>query len=216
MNVEVRFRGRLDVPLNDEGRREAWLAARNLRSAGITAVYSSPLGRAREVAQAICAATGVPWYEDLDRLVNLDYGDWHGLTKQEAALLDPEGWRLYREAPELAACPGGEALADAADRVVDALQAIGRRHPGESVAAVSHGVMLRLAVLRAGASSEASWEIPLPTGSAIEFEVLDRKLRVVTLPTIEPALDLPPVGAARLRAIPLEDTEDPPAAAVGA
>jgi hypothetical protein len=49
MNREVRFRGRLDVPLDEVGRAEAWATARSLEGEGIAAVYSSPLGRALEV-----------------------------------------------------------------------------------------------------------------------------------------------------------------------
>ena len=51
MNTQVRFRGRLDVPLNEVGRAEAREAARALVGAGLVAVYTSPLGRAREVAE---------------------------------------------------------------------------------------------------------------------------------------------------------------------
>jgi phosphoserine phosphatase len=182
MNVEVRFRGRLEVPLDDQGRREAWMAARTLANAGICAVYTSPLDRAREVARAICHETGVSGYEDMQGLLNLDYGDWHGLTKEEAAYLTPEAWRLYREEPERAVCPNGEALAEAANRVRETLLAIGRRHRGQAVAAVSHGVMVRLAALRAAGRPPGDWEIPLATGSATVFEVLDGGLSLVHVP----------------------------------
>ena len=47
MNAQVRFRGRLEVPLNDVGRSEARQAARALVGAGLVSVYTSPLGRAR-------------------------------------------------------------------------------------------------------------------------------------------------------------------------
>ena len=62
-------------------------------------------------------------------------------------------------------------MADAADRVVAGLRAIGRQHPGQSVAAVSHGVMLRLAVLRVAGASDADWQFSMPTGKAIVFDV---------------------------------------------
>jgi broad specificity phosphatase PhoE len=123
---------------------------------------------------------------DLPGLLNLDYGDWHGLTKGECADRHPEAWRLYREDPERARCPGGEALAAAADRVTAALFDLSRRHPGGIVAAVSHGVMVRLAALRAGYASGDDWEIPLDTGSATAFNVTDGNLAVVT-PTVQGA-----------------------------
>src|SRR5919201_3577840 len=147
MNVQIRFRGRIDIALDEKGREEAWLAAHNLANAGLAAAYTSPLGRAREVARAIADVTGVP-VEDHPGLLNLDYGEWEGLTKDECAELDPDAWRLYRESPDEAVCPRGEALTTAADRVIDALRTIGRRHRGQAVAAVTHGVMVRLALHR--------------------------------------------------------------------
>jgi broad specificity phosphatase PhoE len=178
-NVDKRFRGTIDVPLNEKGRRDAQRAAARLADVGLEAVYTSPLSRAREVADAIAGAAGLSRTADLDGLLNLDYGDWHGLTKDECASRDPEAWRLYREHPDHARCPGGEALADAADRVTAALLDLARRHPGGIVAAVSHGVMVRLAALRAGYASGNDWEIPLDTGSATAFNVVDGKLAVV-------------------------------------
>jgi broad specificity phosphatase PhoE len=176
MNAETRFRGRLEVPLAERGHAEALELASSLADAGLSAVYTSPLERARDVARAICAACGVSGYTDLPGLLNLDYGSWHGLTRDEAAERYPDAWRLYRVAPERARCPGGEALADAADRVTEALLALGERHPGESVAAVTHGVMVRLAAMRSSRRPRGDWEIPLAAGSATVFEAADGKL----------------------------------------
>ena len=170
MNAEVRFRGRLEVPLDGVGRAEALSVARQLRGAGLAAVYTSPLTRAREVAMAIAAASDLDTFDDVDGLTNLDYGAWEGLTKDECAERDPEQFRAYADDPERAECPEGESLAAAADRMVQALAEIGARHPGESVAAVSHGAMVRLAVLRVAGPTIGDWQFKLPTGSATMFE----------------------------------------------
>ncbi len=179
MNVQVRFRGRLDVPLNDQGRREAWLAARGLADAGLAAAYTSPLCRAREVAEAIAEVTGVEVREQPE-LINVDYGEWEGLTKEECAHRYPEEWRRYRELPQEAVCPGGEALANAADRLVDGLVSLGRRHLGQAVAAVTHGAMVRLALLRVAPPADGKWEVPLATGSATVFDVTADGLSLVS------------------------------------
>ena len=179
-NVDKRFRGTIDVPLNEKGRTDARRVAERLAAVGLAAVYTSPLSRAREVAGAIAGAAGLQGTSDLDGLLNLDYGEWHGLTKDECATRDPHAWRRYRESPEQARCPGGEALADAAERVTAALVDLSQRHAGGAVAAVSHGVMVRLAALRAGYASGGDWEIPLDTGSATAFHVMDGVLSVAT------------------------------------
>src|SRR5690349_1335945 len=180
MNREVRFRGTRDVPLDEVGRREARQAAVSLRARGLVAVYSSPLGRARDVARRIALASGIESVQDLPLLLNLDYGAWEGLTKHECAERDPAAWALYADDPEQAACPGGERVGCAADRIIEALRLVGQRHSGESVAAVSHGVMLRLAVLRVQGAPAGGWQFKVPTGSAIEFAVDAEEIRLVT------------------------------------
>jgi broad specificity phosphatase PhoE len=180
MNAEVRFRGRLEVPLDAVGRAEALAVARRLTEVGLSAAYTSPLARAREVAMAIAAASQLERVDDEEGLTNLDYGVWEGLTKEECAAHDPEAFRLYADEPEQAICPDGEALAVAADRVVEALREIGMRHPGKSIAAVTHGAMVRLAVLRIAGPTIGDWQFKLPTGSATVFEVSDGEVRLVS------------------------------------
>jgi broad specificity phosphatase PhoE len=180
MNAQVRFRGRLDIPLNEVGRAEAQEAARALLGSGLVAVYTSPLGRAREVAEAIAVRNGVGAVREHVDLVNLDYGAWEGLTKGESAAVDPAAWRAYTHDPEAAVCPDGEAVSDAADRVLAALRSIARDHAGQSVAAVSHGVMLRLAVLRVAGASDADWQFAMPTGKAIVFDVEGDEITLVS------------------------------------
>ena len=98
MNTEVRFRGRRDVLLDSVGRAEALAVSQSLGHVGLEAVYSSPLSRAREVAIAIAAVAGLARFDDIDGLVNVDYGSWEGLTKEECAERDPDAFRLYAEA----------------------------------------------------------------------------------------------------------------------
>jgi broad specificity phosphatase PhoE len=185
LNSEVRFRGRRDVPLNDIGRREALEAARTLGHAGIEAVYASPLSRALEVGTAIAGAAGLDDVHQWDGLVNLDYGRWEGLTAEQSREIDPDEWERYRSDPEEARCPDGERLAAAADRIVRALHDLAKRHPGGTIAAVSHGVMLRLAVLRVvGASPERDWQFRIPTGGSLIFTERAGELRLASsIPT---------------------------------
>jgi hypothetical protein len=60
MNVENRYRGRWDVPLDAQGYQEAVDAARALSDAGLTAVYAGPLRRTIATAQIIADEAGVP------------------------------------------------------------------------------------------------------------------------------------------------------------
>ena len=184
-NLDDRFRGRADIPLNENGERDAEIAARRLQSEGLAAVYSSPLSRARYVGQRIAEHAGLPSIVDHAGLVNLEYGDWEGLTKQECAERDPDAWEDYAHRPYQSVIPGGESLADGIDRVVASLREIGRRHPGEAVAAVSHGAIVRLAVVGIdGNYANSSWQFKFPTGSAVIFSVVGDEIEVVRMPEI--------------------------------
>jgi broad specificity phosphatase PhoE len=173
-----------ELPLSRTGRREALAAAHALADARLTAVYASPLGRAMEVGTAIAAASGLDDVIANDLLINLDYGRWEGLTAEESEAVDPAAWQAYRTSPETAHCPGGESLVAAGDRIVRAMHEMAALHPGGTVAAVSHGVMLRLAVLRVAGQVTPDWQFRIPTGGSLTFAVRDGAARLVsTAPT---------------------------------
>jgi broad specificity phosphatase PhoE len=182
MNVENRYRGRRDVPLDAQGYQDAVDAARQLSHVGLTAVYTGPLRRTIATAQIIADEARVPDLRILHGLNNVDYGAWEGLTSEEAAMYDPQGFALYRTSPSRAVCPLGERLSDAQQRMVEALRLIGARHPGETVAGVTHAVMIRLAVARLTGVEDETWRIPVGRGSLTEFHVADGEIQLSLLP----------------------------------
>jgi broad specificity phosphatase PhoE len=182
MNVENRYRGRRDIPLDAQGYQDAVDAARLLSTAGLTAVYTGPLRRTIATAQIIADEARLPDLRILHGLNNVDYGAWEGMTAEEAAMHDPAAFDLYRTAPDKAACPLGERLCDAQDRMLAALHLIGTRHQGETVAAVTHAVMIRLAVACLTGVGGDSWRIPVGRGAVCEFHITDRAILVKDLP----------------------------------
>jgi broad specificity phosphatase PhoE len=182
MNVENRYRGRRDVPLDAQGYQDAVDAARLLSSEGLTAVYTGPLRRTIATAQIVADEAGVPDLRILHGLNNVDYGAWEGLTATEAAMYDPEAFELYRRDPRRAVCPVGERLGDAQDRMIDALRLIGSRHQGEVVCAVTHAVMIRLAVARLNGYDGEGWRIPVGRGSLTRFSISGGHITVAGLP----------------------------------
>jgi broad specificity phosphatase PhoE len=181
LNVQNRYRGRRDIPLDAQGYQDAVDAARRLSGMGLAAVYTGPLRRAMATAQIIADAAAVPDLRILHGLNNLDYGAWEGMTAEEAAAYDPEAHALYRVAPKEAACPQGERLIDAQRRMIAALQLIGSRHPGESVAAVTHAVMIRLTLVALNGVQGENWRHPIGRGSVTEFHV-DGTIQLAALP----------------------------------
>ena len=171
LNRLNRYRGRRDVALDQGGWEDAWRAAGQLESAGLTAIYSSPLRRARDTARIVGDVAGVEPVIDLPGLTNLEYGAWEGLTSDEARAHDPVLFEAYQAAEPGAYCPGGESLDIAERRVLLSLQTIAALHPGEIVGAVSHAAIVRLAIIGVGAKPRHEWRQALPNGSVTTFDV---------------------------------------------
>ncbi|HPO58990.1 MAG TPA: histidine phosphatase family protein, partial [Anaerolineaceae bacterium] len=83
-NLERRYQGQIDIPLNETGREQARRAAAQLRGRTFDALYASDLARARETAEIIAREVGLPIRPD-KRLREISYGDWEGLTVDEVA-----------------------------------------------------------------------------------------------------------------------------------
>ena len=173
MNVQNRYRGRRDVPLDAQGYQDAVDAARELSAVGLGAVYTGPLRRTIATAQIIADEARVPDLRILHGLNNVDYGAWEGLTAEEASMFSPEAYELYRTAPDRAICPAGERLTDAGQRIAEAMALIGSRHIGETVAAVTHAVMIRLLVVQLTSVTGEQWRIPVGRGSLTTIRIRD-------------------------------------------
>jgi len=182
LNVENRYRGRRDIPLDAQGYQDAVDAARRLSAEGLAAVYTGPLRRTIATAQIVADEARVPDIRILHGLNNVDYGAWEGMTAEEAAMFDPEAFTLYRAFPARAACPLGERLSDAQQRMIDALELIGSRHAGETVAAVTHAVMIRLTMVALGDVPGESWRVPVGRGSVTAFDISDGSIRLACPP----------------------------------
>jgi alpha-ribazole phosphatase len=134
-NIEGRYQGRLDIPLNVAGRKQAEALKARLENTPFESVYSSPLQRAFETAQII--AHGKPIRRDA-RLAEIDHGAWQGKTHQEIATQWPHQWRAWKNDPDRFTPPGGESIADVQSRVREFLAEI----KDEAILCVSHGVVI--------------------------------------------------------------------------
>lgn len=195
LNVENRYRGRRDIPLDAQGYQDAVDAARRLSGEGLAAVYTGPLRRTIATAQIIADEARIPDIRILHGLTNVDYGAWEGMTAEEAAMFDPAAFALYRTSPDQAVCPLGERLGDAQQRMIDALLLIASRHSGETVAAVTHAVMIRLALVALNQVAGEDWRVPVGRGSLTTLDLADGEIRLAAPPD-GGAADAPVTGLA--------------------
>ncbi len=146
-NRERRFQGHADTMLNEAGRAQARELADELAGDGVTAVYTSPLARARETAEILSGPLGLEARPDA-RLMEIDVGSWTGLTMAEIERRFPIELRRWREEVQHG-WADGETYDDLAVRVLEALREIAGRHDGESVLIVGHGGPLRVTLAHA-------------------------------------------------------------------
>jgi broad specificity phosphatase PhoE len=142
-NLDGVWHGSIDTPLTERGRRQAERLASCLaeQHADATALYSSPLVRARDTANAIAARLGLPLRIDAD-LSEYDLGSWEGLSYAELAGRH-RLWDRIKEDPDFAP-HGGESPRRVAERYTGSLRRIAARHPRERVIVVGHGGALSM------------------------------------------------------------------------
>jgi probable phosphoglycerate mutase len=150
-NVEHRFQGKTDIPLDDVGAAQADRAARLLAALRPTAIVSSPLQRAARTADTLARVTGLTVLHDSD-LIERDGGAWEGLTNSEIRERYPAEYAQWQP-------PGGETSAQVAKRVGTALErAIGRLPDDGLVVVASHGAALRFGLAHLLGLPEELWD----------------------------------------------------------
>ncbi len=159
------FRGLLDIPLNETGKRQAEAAGEHLRDTDIAAFYSGPLQRAFHTAERIAAPHGAST-QVLLQLNDVDYGAWSGKTVNEVRAAYPDCYELWAHDPAEVRFPEGESLLDASARIGEALEFLWERHAGESVVVVGHKVVNRLILCVAlGMPLAGIWHIEQSNGA---------------------------------------------------
>jgi probable phosphoglycerate mutase len=181
-NRVERFRGRADVPLDEVGRAQA--AATGQRVAAEwqpVAVYSSPLSRAMDTARAIAGHSSLT-VQPHPGLADIDYGEWQGLTPEEARARWPEETDAWYHRPQLARIPAGESLDDLRARGFLAVAELAARHTRQTIVLVGHTVVNRVILLGVlGLGNERFWRLRQDTCAINVFEEQDGDYTLVSL-----------------------------------
>lgn len=119
-NAELRLQGHIDIPLSEEGLRQAGALGQRLAAQPVARAVASPLARARQTAEGALGGRDLPLVLD-EGLRELNHGLWEGLRVPEVAERFPETSRQWREAPHLGRPDGGESLQELRARVWPAL-----------------------------------------------------------------------------------------------
>lgn len=144
-NVEGRLPSQLpNVPLTDEGRRQAHQAAVALAGLRLSAIVSSPLERARETAEIIARGWGIAVREEA-RLMDTEMGRWAGRKISEVSKDDP-GWAKFVEKPTEPP-EGVEGFEQVRERVVAVIEDLRTDVTiGDDVVVVAHADVIKLII----------------------------------------------------------------------
>ena len=163
-NREGRLLGRLDVDLDDEGRRQAAAVAAAIGP--VDRVVSSPLARTRQTAEA--------WGTDVevdDRWIELDYGEFDGVPMRD---VDGEIWSRWRADPHFAP-PRGESLIALGERVRSACDDLLASAVDQDVVVVTHVSPIKAAAAWAlGVGDEVAWRMYVAPASVMRIGVSPR------------------------------------------
>lgn len=142
-NADGRFQGRTDLQLTPNGMRQAKVLAARFRCIPLSAVYTSPLRRARDTALSLAAPHGLrPVIEE--GLVEIDGGGFENRLFTELWQECPKEFGAFCDTPGIfGGYRGGESPRAALDRMREAVLDIAERHRGGTVAALSHGYTIR-------------------------------------------------------------------------
>jgi len=143
-NKELRYNGDTDTELTALGLRQATAVAGRLQNRRLDAVISSDLRRATQTAAAIAASHGQVRLDERWREVR--FGEAEGLRWRDVVERFPAAARAWADNRADAAMPGGESLLDVAERIKPALAELVAEFDHKTVAVVSHGGPLRVAL----------------------------------------------------------------------
>lgn len=167
-NIAGRFVGQGESPYTMEGRRQVRRLARKLAHFQPEFIWSSPLERALAVARRTSRITRIPLRVDA-RLIELDFGDAHGLTWDEIV---EAGIPFNYRADDQPVAPGGESRAALEARVgesLDEMREVGGRH-----LVVAHAGVMRAALVHLlGLTGEGAWLFHIHSAQMARVRVFD-------------------------------------------
>jgi glucosyl-3-phosphoglycerate phosphatase len=166
-NIEHRFQGQSDIPLDQVGEAQAVRAARLLAALHPSAIFSSDLSRASATAAQLARLTGLPVSYDKD-LRERYGGRWEGLTDTEIRERYPDDHAAWMP-------PDGETAATVAQRTTAAFERIADpMSSGELAVVASHGAAIRLGLAKLLGLPQELWPILGPLANC-SWSVAERR-----------------------------------------
>jgi broad specificity phosphatase PhoE len=165
-----RICGESNIPLNDEGFAQANVLGSWFSDMEISSIFSSPLTRSVQTADAIAKAIKMPTYFKHSGLTEKKEGE--GKTYWQLRDEDPSAWEKWSNNPIDYAPPGGESVRNFVSRVDRALKdIINNYETGNRIVITTHAGIIRAIILNClNIPVENFFRIDIPTGSITKIE----------------------------------------------
>ena len=162
-NLQARYCGCSNPPLNNKGKRQSELLANRLKNQRIDKVYSSDLLRAYQSAKIIFKDMPI---ERTKKFRELKFGIFEGLTYEQIMKLYPVLYTQWIDDPLKVRISEGEDMEDLSKRVEQKLLSILTLHKDKTIAVVTHGGPIKVILCRLpGFGFKKFWEIGQKNGA---------------------------------------------------
>lgn len=166
------FRGQIDIELDETGLEQAELLGKYLSHRKLEAVYSSPLQRSTQTAEAIARHHNLT-VEITAGLNDIDFGEWQGVPLEEVRNKYSELYSAWVTTPHRVGFPSGESLDEVRERATTLVNEVVVEHEG-TVVLVSHRVVHKVLICALlGLDNSHFWNIRLDTCGLTTFEFID-------------------------------------------
>ena len=145
-NKENRFAGRTDEQLHPDGVEQVRQVGARLQNKNIGRIFCSPLMRTVQSAEILSEMLHIPSAR-VEGFNEINIPHWDGLTKDEIRQQHGDEYPTWLTAPHVFRLPGCETIQQVQERAVAAVESLAECHPGESLLAASHLIVLRSLVL---------------------------------------------------------------------
>lgn len=171
LNRQFRIQGRVDEPLNNEGREQLRNASAYFSNVKIDRVMSSPLSRAMESAKLAIGDKTLE-IEKTEWLMEINHGKTEGMNREELEAAYPGMYEIWNKTPDKAVFPDGETISDVAERVQEGLLELLTPESRGAVLLVTHQIVSGVArCLFLGLPLSQVWENKLVNGDYFHFQI---------------------------------------------
>ena len=179
-NIAGILQGWTDVPINDQGRRQAYELVGNFTHSKFSKIYSSPLIRSLETAEIIARSLRLDPPGRHEGLKERNFGVFQGIPKSELADLNPVVLQQILKRNPATDFEQGESMDEFADRVLDAIVSIAEPNAGKRILAVTHGWVMDVITRHiATLARSAILNLKRKNGECLWLEVAGKSIRPI-------------------------------------